>query len=112
MRINLNKGYLFVPESSIVSKIRMSALFKWSVFEKVPLIENYLVLPNLDCVFLQANGPTDALAAQLRDQFPKAPFMLTRISEADGLLPQTAWDFINAAAFVQGPQPRYLPGSG
>jgi hypothetical protein len=109
MRINLNRGYLFVPETSIVSKIRMNTLFKWGAFDKVPLISNYLVLPNLECIFLEADGPTQTLAAQLREQFPKAPFMLTPISEADGLLPQTAWDFINAAANAPGTGPRYLP---
>jgi hypothetical protein len=108
MRLSSNKGYLFVPEASIVNKIRMSALFKWSVFDKVPLISNYLVLPNLDCIFLEADGPTQSLAAQLRDQFPKAPFMLTPIAEPDGLLPQTAWDFINTAANAPGAGARYL----
>src|SRR5580704_573727 len=100
MLINLNRGYIFVPERSIVNKIRMSTLFKWGAFDKVPLITNYLVLPNLECVFLEANGPTQALAAQLRDQFPKASFMLTPITVPDGFLPKNAWDFINAAANV------------
>jgi hypothetical protein len=79
----------------MISKIRMSSwLFRSNPFQNVPLIEDYLVLPNVDCVFLRSSTSTSILAAQLRDLFPNLPFVLTPIDEADGLLPEAAWNFI------------------
>jgi hypothetical protein len=89
--------YLLCAESQIIAMLRLTSLFKWpNPFEKVPGISKYFVVPNMDCVLLEASGPIQDLAAALREQFSNKVFVLAAINEADGLLPQAAWAFINA----------------
>jgi hypothetical protein len=74
----------------------MNGLFNWNPFEKVPEIQNYLLLPNIDCVFLESSSSSQILAEKLRQVFPNLVFIIVPITEADGLLPQAAWNFVNS----------------
>jgi hypothetical protein len=97
----IDRGYLLVAAENLTDRIRLKGMLHWNPFETIPEILNYLLLPNMDCVFIVSESPTDVLAEKLRKTFPNVVFIITPIHEVDGLLPEAAWAVING---TRGPE--------
>jgi hypothetical protein len=90
-------SYLLVGDGDLIGSIRVLIFMNQNPFQTIPAVTRYFVLPKVDCVLLEARIAAHELADALRQQFKDRLFLITPITEADGLLPQVAWDFINKA---------------
>jgi len=93
----VSSGYLLVVDENLTNRLRLTGMFARDVFEKVPEIENHIVLSTIDCILLESRLPMQELANKLRQIFPATPFVIAPLAEIDGVLPEDAWSFINAA---------------
>ena len=92
----IHKTFLLVPDENLANRIRLKRMLGGNDFDKIPEIKDCVVLPAIDCILIESELPTSLLAEQLRQLFKGALFILTPVAELDGVLPQEAWNFINA----------------
>jgi len=90
--------YLLHGEKDMMSSVALSALLHLpNSIENIPIIRNFLSVPNLpEAMFLISSSTATELAAEFRTRFPGKLFVITSADEIDGLLPKVAWDFLNA----------------